>query len=689
MSDQGDETALGLVLGKLDGVTPRGGYWMAKCPHHEDGTASLKVMRGTDQPVVLKCYAECETADVLAEIGLTMADVSKPQEERAEGEWTPAGPAVAIYDYVSETGKLLFQVCRTADKKFPQRVPDPSRKSGWRWQLGNTRRVPYRLPRVIEAVAAGEFIYIAEGEKDVHALEAAGVTATCNPGGAGKWRDEYSEHLRGAIVAVIADKDKDGTGLRHARQVTASLEGIAAATEIVEAAEGKDAADHLAAGLTVSEFVRLPESDTSDSGEDGVSENSDALTSDNDTSDSSDTVVGYELRDGAWLDSQQFAPLKYTVPGLMPAGLGIIAAPPKAGKSLLILDWLLAVASGGKALGALAVGAPRDVVYLALEDGDRRLQARCRHLLAPGEPIPERFRHILAVPPGQVLAVLGDVLGKLPETALIVIDTLGRIMPLPLQGETTYQRDYRVAVALKRIADDHPGLTVIVIHHTRKAFSGDFVDSISGTHGLAGAADTIITLTRGRGQGDGILQVTGRDVIEADYALKFSDGVWMLDGNDLADARDNVRRRADAKELSGRSAEIIDFVRQQPGGATTKQVTEKFGKDAAQYLKRHTEAGRLAKARRGLYVVTPSEVSEVSEPQVSGLEKTDTGLLPLSEVSETGDGSDRDLGHLGRRDPSVPDPRPPCHTGDPEHEPCWDALAGRCLLAGDSPDGAS
>jgi hypothetical protein len=670
-----DDAALELVLGKLDGVTPRGGYWMARCPAHEDRKASLKVMRGTEQPVVLKCYAECATVDVLAAIGLTMADVSRPQDDGRAGEWTPHGPAIEVYDYTDEGGKLLFQVCRTADKEFPQRVPDATAKSGWRWKLGRTRRVLYRLPKVIEAVAAGEFIYVAEGERDVHALEAAGVTATTNPGGAGKWRPEFAEFLRGAVVTVIADKDESEAGLRHARQIIASLEGIAAATEILQAAEGKDARDHLAAGLTVADLVRLPETDTSDSGEEEVSEKTSALTCGNDTSDSSDGGAGYELRDGAWLDSQKFPPLKYTVPGLMPAGLGIIAAPPKAGKSLLILDWLLAVASGGHALGALPVGPARDVVYFALEDGDRRLQARCRHLLAPGEPIPARFRHILAVPPGQVLAVLDDVLGRHPDTALIVIDTLGRIMPLPMQGETTYQRDYRVAVALKRIADDHPGLTIIVIHHTRKALSADFVDSISGTHGLAGAADTIITLSRGRGQGAGVLQVTGRDVVEADYAVNFSDGVWMLDGSDLAEARANVSRRADAAALSGRSAEIIDFVRQHPDGATTKQVTDKFGKDASQYLMRHAKAGRLAKPRRGLYVVTPSELSEESEPQVSGLEKTDTDLLPLSEVSETGR-------VLARRDPSVPDPRPPCNADDPDHEACWDALAGRCLLDG-------
>ena len=611
------DDVLDLVLGKLDGVTSRGGYWMARCPHHEDREASLKVMRGTDHPVVLKCFAECATQDVLAAIGLTMADVSSPRDEQR-----PAAADI-VYDYTDENGVLLFQVVRKPGKKFRQRRPDGH--GGWIWSLDSTRRVLYRLPKVIEAVAAGEFIYVAEGERDVHALEAAGVTATCNPGGAGKWRAEFADVLRGAIVTVIADKDD--AGLKHARQVAASLEGIAAAVEIMEAAQGKDAADHLAAGLTVADFIRT---DTSDS---GMSENPDALTSDNDTSDGTDRGVQYELRDGAWLDRQKFPPLRYIVPGLMPSGLGIIAAPPKAGKSLLILDWLLAVASGGQALGALPVGGPRDVVYLALEDGDQRLQERCRQLLAPGEPIPERFRHVLAVPPGQVLAVIADVLGRYPDTALIVIDTLGRIMPLPMQGETTYQRDYRVAAALKRVADDHPSLTIIVVHHTRKAFSDDFVDAISGTHGLAGAADTIITLTRSRGQPEGVLRVTGRDVIEADYAVRFAGGAWSLDGDNLGEARANVSRRADSAALSGRSAEIIDFVRQQPDGATAKQVTDKFGKDAGQYLKRHHEA-RLARPRRGLYVVTPSEPSELSEPQVSGTVETDSPMPGASEPSE-------------------------------------------------------
>jgi len=85
------------------------------------------------------------------------------------------------------------------------------------WKLGETRRVLYRLPQVIEAVKAGKTIYIPEGEKDVHAIEQAGGVATCNPGGAGKWKREYAESLRGAQVVVVADKDTPGR--KHARDV--------------------------------------------------------------------------------------------------------------------------------------------------------------------------------------------------------------------------------------------------------------------------------------------------------------------------------------------------------------------------------------------------------------------------------------------------------------------------------------
>jgi hypothetical protein len=98
---------------------------------------------------------------------------------------------VKTYDYCDENGTLLFQVVRFEPKGFRQRRPDG--RGGWIWNLQDTRRVPYLLPDLVKVVAAGETIYVPEGEKDVDNLRAIGFAATTNPGGCKKWCSEYSE----------------------------------------------------------------------------------------------------------------------------------------------------------------------------------------------------------------------------------------------------------------------------------------------------------------------------------------------------------------------------------------------------------------------------------------------------------------------------------------------------------------
>lgn len=244
-----------IVLPMFQSVRRSGAGWVVQCPAHEDRTASLTVGPGQKHPVVFHCQAGCDSRDVLKALGLTWEDLSKPREQSGgrDDDWTPAGPAVAIYDYRDEFGELLFQVCRTAKKDFRQRVPDATAKSGWSWKLGDTRRVLYRLPKVIEAVQAGREVYLCEGEKDVHTLERHGLVATCNPGGAGKWRDEYTEVFRGAaVVTIVADCDEPGRA--HARRVRDALHGVAEAVYIVEAKSGKDVTDHVTAGHDLAEL---------------------------------------------------------------------------------------------------------------------------------------------------------------------------------------------------------------------------------------------------------------------------------------------------------------------------------------------------------------------------------------------------------------------------------------------------
>ncbi len=222
-----------------------------RCPAHDDSHASLSVSRG-QKGAVLYCHAGCDVEQILDAIGLTKADLFDDPPEKRNG--SDRRDIVATYDYTDEHGQLLFQVVRMVPKTFRQRRRDPAGE--WQWNIADTRRVLYRLPRVVEAVQRGHTIYVVEGEKDVHAIEAAGGTATCNPGGAGKWRDEYSRALAGANVVIVADND--APGLQHAHQVEASLLGVRANVRIVTARAGKDAADHLSAGHTLEDFAAYP-----------------------------------------------------------------------------------------------------------------------------------------------------------------------------------------------------------------------------------------------------------------------------------------------------------------------------------------------------------------------------------------------------------------------------------------------
>lgn len=237
----------------------RPGSW--QCPAHEDRKASLAVKESEDGTVLLTCHANCDSKSVVEALGLTMADLFPPRQRMGGEDWTPFGPATATYLYVDEQGRTLFGVCRTVDKQFPQWRPDPSKKNGRAWKLTDAqgkalvRRVLYRLPRVITAVENGETVYVVEGEKDAHALEVAGVTATCNPGGAGKWRSEYTKTLAGASVVIVADNDEPGR--KHAREVAAKLSAAGCTVRVVRAAEGKDASDHLNAERGLGDFIDL------------------------------------------------------------------------------------------------------------------------------------------------------------------------------------------------------------------------------------------------------------------------------------------------------------------------------------------------------------------------------------------------------------------------------------------------
>ena len=320
---------------------------------------------------------------------------------------------------------------------------------------------------------------------------------------------------------------------------------------------------------------------------------------------------------GAWLDDQEFPPLRYHIPGVLPEGVSVLVGAPKIGKSWLVLGWGLADAAGGVALSAVRADRARPVFYLALEDGDRRMQARCRTLL-PGEPIPAGFGYMTEVVPGQIIATVAEYLERYGDREpLVIIDTLGRVLPPALPGESPYSRDYRVMAQLKALAGRWPGSSLLLAHHDRKAVSADFVESVSGTNGIAGGADTVLVLTRARGERNGLLQVTGRDVSEGEYALTFDAGAWALDGTSLDAAAAAARTRRTVAGLSDRSTDVTAFVARHPAGVRTADVAAALGLGepiARTYLARLTDAGRITRPKRGIYAPANDVTSVTNDP---------------------------------------------------------------------------
>ena len=284
---------------------------------------------------------------------------------------------------------------------------------------------------------------------------------------------------------------------------------------------------------------------------------------------------------GAWLDAQDFPELQWTVPGLIPEGYGVIVAPPKAGKSWFVANIGLAAAGGGKALGSIDVP-QRPVLYMALEDGPRRLQDRYRKLTG-GAPIPEAMESITEASRDEALAWIEEFATEFAEQRpLIILDTLGKVMGQKSSNQSAYAHDYEEGSRLKRIAAAMPGGTLLVVHHTNKGQHDDFQDAVSGTQGIAGAADFTMHLARKRKSPQGFLSITGRDVTENEYAVTFQDnGLWTLDGGTLDAAAEAVEEaRAEDKQnnlptAQGQSLQILRKAGDE--GMTATEFAQKAG----------------------------------------------------------------------------------------------------------------
>jgi hypothetical protein len=246
-----------------------------------------------------------------------------------------------------------------------------------------------------------------------------------------------------------------------------------------------------------------------------------------------------------------------------------------------------------------------EVLYLALEDNERRLQSRAQQLLASLSSVPNTISFELRWPRLDQggLTYLEEYLQVHPHVRLVVVDTWTRVSPKATNRQRSqYEDDYAALTPLKYLADTYR-VSILAIHHLRKMRGDDVLDEITGSIGLTGVVDGALILKRERGQHEASLFVTGRDIEhEQQLALRFDaqTAMWALVGN-----AEEVRRTKERQD-------ILDLLSEQfPEGLTPRQVAEALDKNyhTTRCLLRKLEAAGEIQHANSQYVAIPADNS--------------------------------------------------------------------------------
>lgn len=427
----------------------------------------------------------------------------------------------------------------------------------------------------------GSCLYWPEGEKDCDTLGKAGLPALTFGGAGDGLPDGVGEFLRGHHVVILADNDP--AGREHANKKAAVARVAALSVKILEFPElplKGDVTDYLQTATVAELEVRV---------------NAAPLWQPT-------PGMGAAMPRASWqsriisadqLKQKVFKPIRYVLPGYIPEGLTIFAGKPKAGKSWLLYDVCVACAADRFVLGSIKP-ARGDVLYLALEDSQRRLKQRLDKLY-PSESWPAELQLVTEWSRADAggIADITAWCRSVPNPLLIVIDTLERFRPVSKPGPSAYAADYAALADLQKLSHE-VGIAIVVIHHVRKMDADDPFDMVSGTNGLTGAADTILVVKKQ--SGNVTLYSRGRDIDEKETALQFnrSSCRWTILG--------------EASEVHGsseRAAVLTAVSNAGPDGMSISEImvaTGRRDRNAVDQLlyKMHRD-GDLTRVKRGIY----------------------------------------------------------------------------------------
>ena len=217
-----------------------------------------------------------------------------------------------------------------------------------------------------------------------------------------------------------------------------------------------------------------------------------------------------------------YKPIEFAVDELIAQGLYILAGSPKVGKSWLALQLCLAVAKGEKLLERETQSGT--ALYLCLEDGYERIQKRLYELT--DEPSDKLFFSIMADSIGCGLEQeIEKFKSVYDDLRLVVIDTLQMVRS---EAESTYGSDYAELLPLKNLAQQL-GISIVLVHHLRKAADKDPFNMVSGSTGLNGCVDGLLVLMKAkRSANQATLHCTGRDIEDTELLLTRQGARWTV-----------------------------------------------------------------------------------------------------------------------------------------------------------------
>lgn len=302
-----------------------------------------------------------------------------------------------------------------------------------------------------------------------------------------------------------------------------------------------------------------------------------------------DNDVGNTI-DAETLLATEFEELRYVIPGYVVEGLTIVAGKPKLGKSWLAYDFAIAVASGGLAMGSIECE-QGDVLYLALEDNHRRAKSRIQTVMPPLRKFSLKRLQLQFTAPTIDSGLLPEldkwrIRSKNPR--LIIIDVLAKVKPPQKKNQGVYAADYDAITPLQKYASEHR-LAVVVITHTRKQEADDTLETVSGTNGLTGAADSILILSRDAN--GSILYGRGRDIEEIETAMLFDAGKWSVLGH-----AGEVRKSDERKKIIQVLMENGEL-----SPAEIAKLTGLKSVNVRQLLRKMVKAGDVSQPRTGSY----------------------------------------------------------------------------------------